>query len=177
MLRGTGLSRDKSRAGCKSHSSWLRAPRCPCPPRLLHLTDRTQTSGGNTVHDEEGVQKKVRCQQGAASSPTWQLPVLEGVIHFRALGPGVALTTGHHVAGEREMMREEGTSATTAAMICVVMKPGAPRAGREVPPALASSLTEQPSAMFPLRRVLQSFKHRDGTMCRLYTGSCLIHRT
>lgn len=47
------------------------------------------------------------------------------------------------------MMCEEGTSATTAAMICVVMKPGAPRAGREVPLALASSLTEQPQCNVP----------------------------
>lgn len=68
MLRGTGLSRAKSRTECRSHSSWLHAPRCPCPACLLHLTDRKQTSGWSTLHDEEGVQKEVRCQQGAASS-------------------------------------------------------------------------------------------------------------
>lgn len=41
--------------------------------------------------------------QGTASSPTWQLPVLEGVVYLRTLGPGITLATGHHVAGKREI--------------------------------------------------------------------------
>lgn len=59
--------------------------------------------------------------QRTASWPTWQLPVLEGVVHLRTLGPGITLTTGHHVAGKRERrgwgengLGTEPTSATTA---------------------------------------------------------------
>lgn len=41
-------------------------------------------------------------------SPTWQLPVLEGVICLRTPGPGVTLTAGHYIAGKREMEGKEG---------------------------------------------------------------------
>lgn len=71
---------------------------------LLHLTDgETDPQEGSFVCVcVGGGNRRGEVPQGAASSPTWQLPVLEGVIYLRTLGPGVALTARHHIAGKRE---------------------------------------------------------------------------
>lgn len=121
-------------------------------------------------------------QQGAALSPTWQLPVLEGIVHLRTLGPGIALTTGHHVAGKRDTgvgggVRRgqepyEPAGATAGSNHPVATKLRTPRAACGLSPALSSSCPI-PVAMFPQRHVgacpQLSLKQSDVTLC-LHAG-------
>ena len=99
------------------------------------------------------------------SSPTWQLPVLEGVLHLRTLSPGVTLTIGHHVAEKRERQGvRRGWNLSRLqplplAMICVVSKRRArraPRAGGKIAPALSTSYRAIPASASPQRHVQAS---------------------
>lgn len=49
------------------------------------------------------------------ASPTWKLPVLEGILHLRALGSGITLAAGHHIAGKRETQGLGGAGTETPA--------------------------------------------------------------
>ena len=104
-----------------------RAPAMPLPAFPLHLTDgATDPEEALLLHGQgaEG-QEEVKAPARGSVSPTWQLPVLEGVVHLRTLGPGITLTAGHHVAEKREGWGggEEGlgtelTSAPTTSSGC-----------------------------------------------------------